>query len=96
MEPVIVQPKDKEELKALIEKHIEDTNPKEGDIVDLNWIDTGKITDMSELFKGRRYNFNVSNWDVSKVKDMSRLFGACMKFNCDLSAWDVSSVEDMS
>ena len=39
-------PKTKEELKAIIKKRIKD----EGNEVNLNHIDTSKITDMSKLF----------------------------------------------
>ena len=63
-----VQPKTKEQLKQLINyafKH---------DIYDLNFIDTSKITNMSWLFESVKHNFDVSNWDVSNVKDMSHMF----------------------
>jgi len=38
---------------------------------------------------------NISDWDVSKVTDMSRLFTNRIYFNSDISAWDVSSVTNM-
>ena len=66
---------------------------------DLNCIDTSKITDMSGLFTYNIFNelvFDVSEWDVSNVKDMKSMFSRCIKFNCDLSNWDVSNVKDMS
>ena len=66
-----------------------------------NCINTSKITDMSDLFTYNIFNelvFDVSEWDVSNVKDMKSMFSRCIKFNCDLSNWDVSkvNVEDMS
>ena len=65
-----------------------------------NCIDTSEITDMSNLFNGvkdtDKLNFDVSNWDVSKVKNKSNMFHGRYKFDCDLSNWDVSNVEDMS
>ena len=64
----------------------------------LNCIDTSKITDMSGLFTYNIFNelvFDVSEWDVSNVKDMKSMFSRCIKFNCDLSNWDVHNVEDM-
>ncbi len=72
-----------------------------GNKVNLNYIDTSAITDMSALF--RRYsgfdledfNGDISDWDVSKVKDMSFMFSVSA-FNGDISDWDVASVENMS
>ena len=84
-----VQPKTKEQLKQLINyafKH---------DIYDLNFIDTSKITNMSNLFANCEYDIDVSNWDVSNVKDMSYMFQFCNDLNCDLSSWDVSNVTNM-
>ena len=80
-----VQPKNKEQLKQLINytfKH---------DIYDLNFIDISEITDMSMLFRYSDYNFDVSDWDVSNVTDMNNMFYCCNNFNCDLSNWDMSN-----
>ena len=35
---------------------------------------------------------DISNWDVSKVINMVRMFCGCKSFNQDLSDWDVSKV----
>ena len=81
-----VQPKNKEQLKQLINyafKH---------NIYDLNFIDTSEITDMTWLFKYISCNFDISNWNVSNVKDMRDMFVNCKKFNCDLSDWDISNI----
>lgn len=70
--------------------------------------DTHLITDMSELFKGierrvpiniyceERLNFNddINNWDVSNVKNMSKMF-YCTEFNQSLNKWNVSNVINM-
>ena len=72
--PDKIQPKNKAQLKSLIDyafKH---------DIYDLNFIDTSKITDMSELFEDVKHNFDVSNWDVSNVTYMNGIFNSCFKF----------------
>ena len=85
-----VQPKNKEQLKQLINyafKH---------NIYDLNFIDTSEITDMPGLFTCIAHDFDVSSWDVSNVIDMFNMFDGCDGFNCDLSSWDVSKVKDMS
>ena len=89
IQPDKVQPKNKAQLKQLINyafKH---------NIYDLNFIDTSEITDMSWLFEYISCNFDISNWDVSNVKDMTGMFYCCYDFNCDLSNWDVSKVTDM-
>ena len=65
----------------------------------LNCIDTSKITDMSNLFyyeKSKYINFDISGWDVSKVKYMQYMFHGLKNFDCDLSKWNVSNVTDMS
>ena len=62
-------PQSKEELKAIIETRIEN----EGNKVDLNDIDTSKITDMSYLFDKTDFNGDISHWDVSNVKDMNSM-----------------------
>ena len=85
-----VQPKNKDELSDII------TNAFKNKQYDLNFIDTSKITDMSELFININHNFDVSKWDVSNVTNMSQMFYYCKNFDCDLSNWDVSNVKDMS
>ena len=41
----------------------------------------------------KRQNGDISNWDVSNVVDMSRMFRDS-EFNGDISNWDVSNVRD--
>ena len=84
-----VQPKNKKQLKQLIDyafKH---------NIYDLNFIDTSKITDMTLLFSKCNYNIDISHWDMSNVRSMSYMFYHCKNFSCDLSNWDVSNVTYM-
>jgi len=40
----------------------------------------------------RKFNGDVSDWDVSSVTNMKDMFNEATKFNCDVSDWDVSSV----
>ena len=84
-----VQPKNKTQLKSLIEYAFNHN------IYDLNFIDTSKITNMSNLFMNCEYDIDVSNWDVSNVTTTFCMFVGCENFNCDLSYLDVSNVTDM-
>ena len=91
------QPKDKYELKKIIIDRIKE----DGNECDLNDIDTSKIIDMSLLFDAdgneifKEFNGDISQWDVSNVKNMYAMFYRCEKFNCDISKWNVSNVRDM-
>ena len=99
------KPKDKKELVKAIKKEIyevQGTKDNPNWQADLNCIDTSLITDMSDLFSGKifdiyglsGFNGNISKWDVSNVKDMSRMFVFC-EFNGNISNWDVSNVKNM-
>ena len=85
--------RDKDHLRQLIMNRIE----KRGPDCDLNDIDVRRITDMSYLFYGLTSYFNgdISQWDVSNVKDMRCMFDGS-DFNGDISQWDVSNVTDMT
>ena len=85
-------PQTKKELQDIILQRIK----AEGNEVDLNDIDTSNITDMSKLFFYSDFNGNISQWDVSNVKNMMNMFFNCKYFNGDISTWDVSNVKDMS
>ena len=86
-------PKTKFELEGIIRKRLKE----EGNNVDLNDIDTSKITDMSKLFPGFSPDFNgdISEWNVSNVTNMRSMFYGCKDFNQDISDWDVSKVKDI-
>ncbi len=96
---------DKEHLLRLIQQEISSTPA--GKVVDLNFIDVSKITDMQCLFEYeydddiddeidlRNREIDISEWDVSNVKDMLGMFYGS-SFNGDISKWNVSSVTDMS
>ena len=70
----------------------------QGPNANLNIIDTSEITDMVWLFDNSMniQNIDISQWDVSGVKDMRYMFWGCVNFNSDLSKWDVSKVRNMS
>ena len=51
---------------------------------------------MAHLFRNRRrFNEDISLWDVSSVSNMGYMFQGASSFNIDLSRCDVSNVEDM-
>jgi surface protein len=90
-------PETTQELKNLIYNEIE----KHGVECSLNHICTSKITNMSGLFNGRnnfpllkKFNGDISLWDVSNVTNMSGMFEES-DFDGDLSKWDVSRVQTM-
>ena len=88
-------PKTKEELKKIIRMEIE----KQGGVdVDLNMIDTSKITNMNYIFfncKSLR-TLDVSEWNVSNVTNMLGVFCGCESLETlDVSEWNVSNVNDM-
>ena len=97
-------PKNKDELIKCIEEKIEQQGLGTKDKpLDLNDIDTSKITDMEMLFdaidgelRTLSWNghFDISDWDVSHVKNMMLMFRRS-RFDGDLSGWDVSNVKDI-
>ena len=59
--------------------------------------DLSGVTDMSYMFSDtRRFNGDISGWNVSSVTNMSYMFNIASAFNRDISGWDVSGVTDMS
>ena len=86
-------PKTRDELKELVDKLIKERGNK----ADLNDIDTSEITAMTGLFFKSKFNGDISNWDVSNVKNMESMF-YYSQFTCengDISKWDVSNVQYM-
>ena len=66
-----------------------------GEKCDLNILDVSRVTDMSKLFADhKKFNGNISNWNTSKVTNMSNMF-AKSQFNKDIDQWNVSEVTNM-
>ena len=51
----------------------------------------GKVKDMSGMFaNNKKFNHDISDWDVGTVEDMSGMFEGCSSFNCNLESWAVN------
>ncbi len=77
-----------DEIKRAIKEH--------GNNVNLNYIDTSEVTDMSSLFYISTFNGDISKWNTSSVTNMSNMFRGATKFNQSLNTWTVSKVTNMS
>ncbi len=67
-----------------------------GEDCNLNILDVSKVVKMDGLFTShKKYNGDISQWNVSKVTSMSNMFKGS-KFNGDISNWNTSKVVDMS
>ena len=86
----ILKVANKYQLKDLIKEAIN----KYGNNVDLNYIDTSQIADMSWLFFNSSFDGDISKWDVSNVKYMNSMF-ECSSFNGDIGSWNVGKVENV-
>ena len=60
---------------------------------DISAWNTGKVTSMHGLFWRTAFNQPLESWDVSNVKDMSRMFSDDAKFNQPLNGWTTTSLE---
>ena len=89
-------PKDKFKLFDIL------INLIENNITDFNCIDVSEIDDMSWMFNMLNDNgyevkdIDISEWDVSNVTDMSRMFYGCERlYSLNLSSFNTSNVTNM-
>ena len=100
----VYYPKNKAELIECIKEKIDKEGlGTEDKPLDLNDIDTSEITDMGLLFDAldgklkdlsKNGYFDISDWDVSNVKNMEYMFYDS-NFTGDISNWNLSNVKSM-
>ncbi len=83
--------------KAALQAEIKRAIKAHGNEVDLNYIDTSQVTDMSQLFRNNAtFNGDISKWETSSVTNMYAMFHGTTAFNGDISEWETLSVTNMS
>ena len=92
-----------DELRKIIEDRYKKLGPgTEQNPIDFNDIDVSNIDsffDNKGIFEGTKFKYiDISDWDVSEVTDMNRMFYMCKELKSvgNISGWDVSNVTDMS
>lgn len=60
-----------------------------------NW-NVSSVTTMTSMFKGSKFNGDLSKWNVSKVTDFSSMFASSLIANDTMLKWDVRSGTDFS
>ena len=95
-----------EELKKIIEDRYNKFGPGTKDKpIDFNDVDVSNIDSFynkntnNGIFDGTEFEYiNISDWNVSKVKDMQCMFCRCTQLKSvgDISDWNVSNVEYMT
>lgn len=101
--PYTCVPKSLEELRKIIKQRYKEQGPgTEQNPINFNDINVSNIDSFCDknkgIFEKTKFEYiDVSDWDVSNVKDMFIMFFQCnnLKSVGDLSNWDVSNVEDM-
>ena len=98
IKPYNYYPKSRKELRDIVKKLVHEQSME--DVINLNSIDTSKITDMSYIFAGWEglLKIDISGWDISNVKNMRGMFNSCVNLEkiIGIENWDVSNVTDMS
>lgn len=57
---------------------------------DITWVsDAGWLSSM--FSNSKKFNWNISTWDTSKIRWFNNTLSSCYSFNQDISKWDFSS-----
>ena len=104
--PYTYAPKSFDELRKIIEDRYEKLGPvTKQKPIDFNDIDVSNMDSFYSsnrdigIFEETKFKYiDISDWNVSNVKSMHRMFYACKELESvsDISNWNVSKVTDMS
>ncbi len=64
--------------------------------IDMRNVNTSEVTNMCMMFSCNAKGINLSQFDTSKVEDMTSMFENCGAESLDLSCFDTSRVKNMS
>ena len=103
---VLIAPKSFDELRKIINDRYDKLGPgTKQKPIDFNDIDVSDIHSFYDedndkgIFEDTKFKYiNISEWNVSNVKNMLGMFYICKQLKSvgDISNWDVSNVEDMT
>ena len=100
----IAEPKSFDELRKIIEDRYDKLGPgTKQNPIDFNDIDVSNLNSFCNdndkgIFEGTYFKYiDISDWDVSNVTNMTRMFCWCKELESigDISKWDVSKVNSM-
>lgn len=80
-------------IKTAVNLYLVDKNAAVEKYGPINTWNTSQVTDMSELFEDSYFDEDISNWDVSNVKNFNHMFYCATSFNQDLSKWKPNGKE---
>ena len=80
--PSTIIAQDNDHLKELVAQAIATYGP----LCDLNYIDVSVVTEFTDIFRGSRFNGEISKWDTSRAIGTNHMFEDS-KFAGDLSEW---------
>ena len=94
-----------EDLKVAAKEWCEDEQTALAKYGPISGWDVSEVKSMKRLFcahkhrggyeAAKKFNADISRWDVSNVTDMEDMFRGAEQFNCNLSSWNVEKVTNM-